>query len=164
MPTGGPFGANTIAVFTESGAYSANGTGNSRIYTTNVSLSVDLSQLASLDHLRFSFSAPQSTGNGFDSLTFQILKESSLIENQTFATLSAANAYFGGTTLDFGVINSGVIGTLDLQFNMSLTSHTVGDSFQFTGGVANIPEPGSVSLLVIGLSLFVLRRRHLRNS
>lgn len=84
---------------------------------SQVNLSINLSAIASVGNLLITLEGSSGSGNGFESLTFQIFKESSLIENDLFTNLSAATAFFSNRTLDFGLARSGVTGDLDLRLS-----------------------------------------------
>jgi hypothetical protein len=133
----GPFGADTLAIFTQS-AYSPLTTAVAATYTSDILLSLDPTQLSGVGGLKIGFYAPSSSGSGFDSLTLQVFKENSLVINQTFATLAAANAYFSGTAIDLGSNFTGVTGTLDLKVSMSLTADTNGDSYRFNSALGTV--------------------------
>jgi hypothetical protein len=129
------------------GSYAENGSGNSQTYSSNVSCSIDLSQLSSMQFLKIGLLDPEYTGEGFDSLQFLIQREDNIIENQTFTILSDALNYFDDNVLPFGAIENGVSGALDLNFSMLLTSNHVGDSFHMNFLIGNSPEGASAGFM-----------------
>jgi MYXO-CTERM domain-containing protein len=71
-------------------------------------------------------------GGGFDSLTFQVTREGTMVVNQTFATVAAATAFLDDHVLNLGSNGvANVSGALDLVFNLSMTTNDAGAGFQF---------------------------------
>jgi hypothetical protein len=133
----GPFAADTLAIFAQE-AYSPQTSALATTYTSDILLSLDPSQLPGVGGLQIGFYAPASSGGGFDSLTLQVFKENTMVINQTFLTLAAANTFFNGTITNLGSTTAGVIGTLDLKVSMSLTADTNADSYRFNSALGTV--------------------------
>jgi hypothetical protein len=168
------------------GSYAEDGSGNSQTFSSNVICGIDLSQLGSMQELKVGLLDPEYTGAGFDSLQFLIQREDSIIENQTFTTLTDALNYFDDNVLPFGAIDNSVSGSLDLTFSMQLTSSHVGDSFNMnflignspTGSMSGlfsmnsdsigidvipVPEPGTLALFAMAAAAWLMwSRKHRR--
>jgi hypothetical protein len=121
-----------LGLVTLGGNYSSGGTGN-RVYTSSATFAIDLGQLQTPRQelvLALLDASPQSSG--FDSLQFQVTREGSLVVNQTFMTLDAANAFFNDNAMRIGSNAADqVSGALDLVFSMTLTTNDVGAGFAF---------------------------------
>jgi hypothetical protein len=88
--------------------------------STSANYSIDVTTLQP-GKLLVEFLDPVSSGT-FTSLHFSITREGSVVENQTFATVAAANTYFDDHVLDLGALKSNVTGTLDLTFLLDITT------------------------------------------
>ena len=74
----------------------------------------------------------RTEGAGFDSLTFQVIREGVMVVNQTFITVAAAVTFLDNSVLDLGSNGVGnVSGNLDLVFDVSLTTNDAGAGFYF---------------------------------
>ncbi|MGD9504819.1 MAG: VPLPA-CTERM sorting domain-containing protein, partial [Syntrophobacteraceae bacterium] len=109
-----------------------------------------------------------STGSGFESLTFTISGENGTLFNETFQSFDLAEAFFNDNVLDFGIL-SGLVGddlSSTLTFVLSLTaSDASGYDFNFVYGAANsspVPIPGAVWLFGSGLAVLTGMRRSRR--
>ena len=89
-PTGLPVSASIV----QGAYYPGDGSGIAETFTSDLRLSIDLTQIADLEHLRIHLTSAESTGAGFSVLVFQIYKEGALIENDMFKDLTAAMAFF----------------------------------------------------------------------
>jgi hypothetical protein len=132
-------------------------------YTSTISETIDLAQLATKQHLIVGLYNPTVTRSGFDSLRFRIFDEGNALVDQTFADPTAALSYFNTQALDLGAIDAGVTGPLDLVFQLDVTARA-GDGFSLDLIAANatpgagVPEP-TTSVLAALAPLLVLRRR-----
>jgi hypothetical protein len=114
-----------------------------------------------LDHATF--------GSGFDSLEFKIREDGSILVDQAFTTLFAAESCFDDRVLDLGTFAFG--SDLHLVFDFNLVASDIGDGFgqDFILGAASrvvitprdMPEPGTLPLFGFGLAalLIIIRRR-----
>jgi hypothetical protein len=127
----------TFGLVVLGGRYPSGGSGAPRSMVSRAEFQVDLAQLPLTRNLRVGLIGSTSTGVGFDSLRFKILKEGVAIEDQTFASLAAAQTYFSDHLLDFGPIVAGVSGALDLTIEMTATSDANADSIVIEVLVAN---------------------------
>jgi hypothetical protein len=78
-----------------------------------------------------------SSGPEFTSLHFSITREGTIVEDQTFATMAAANTYFNDHALNLGPLKSGVTGALDLNFLLEMTTLDNGARYGISFLVAN---------------------------
>ena len=129
---------------------SKRGTGSGGTLESEIALSIDLTQIVSLSNLQIHFLNPVTSGNGFDSLTFQIFRENIIVESDTFTDVASATDFFTDHTLDFGPAGSGVTGNLDLEFLITLTGSQPGGGFGLSYTAA-VPEPETVGLLLSGI-------------
>ncbi len=156
--TGLPSGLSVTAAIVQGASYPGNGSGIPETFNSEVDLSIDLTQIANVGNLQIHLTDSASSGNGFDSLTFQIYKEGSVVESDVFANLALATAFFTDHTLDFGPAGSGVTGSLDLRFVFSLTGSGPGNGFigAFT---VDVPEPTIAGLFVCGVAVIIFSHR-----
>ena len=129
---------------------SKRGTGSGGTLESEIALSIDLTQIVSLSNLQIHFLNPVTSGNGFDSLTFQIFRENIIVESDTFTDVASATDFFTDHTLDFGPAGSGVTGNLDLEFLVTLTGSQPSGGFGLSYTAA-VPEPETVGLLLSGI-------------
>ena len=125
---------------------------------------------------RYAFSIDGSTGifvglldfTGYDSgapidLDFRISNFGTLLLDESFTSLTAADAYFTDHALQLGTFS----GDVDLLISFSLTSATMqgaGISYLVATGALTsaVPEPGSWAFLLAGLGVLgMLSRRHI---
>jgi len=95
----------------------------------------------------------QWTGNGFDSLLFEIMSGSTMVVDETFTSLSSAASFFDDHVIDVGSITPDSSGLLDLSFDFELTAHTPGEGFAIDLAIAAVPEPPSWLMLASALAL-----------
>jgi hypothetical protein len=129
------FPGNSSDIFglvTMGAAYSESGSGN-RTYTSTATFAIDLSlNFNPAQRLVVALLDRNSQGVGFDSMTFTITREGTMVVNQTFNTLATALAFFDDELLDLGSNGPlNVSGNLDLIFGLSLTTNDAGAGFQF---------------------------------
>jgi hypothetical protein len=114
-------------------------------------------------HLILGLLDPTSTGNGFDSLTFTMTENSDVVlQQETFITLAAADAYFTDNPIDLGPTAN----VLSIEFSMSVTTTSPGDSFyaslvygEATVNSNYVPEPSSTTFVLFLAGGTILRRR-----
>lgn len=134
----------------------------SESFDSQVSMTLFTAQLPELSHLEVGLlDGTITSGSGFESLTFVITVDSSIVESQIFTSLSDAQAYFHDHVLDLGAIDPDSP-FLDLSFELTLQSFGGGDGFNGQFVVGAIPEPSTWALLGGAIFLLwpVLRRRH----
>ena len=89
----------------------------------------------------------QVTGNGFDSATFQIERNGTLLVNQIFNDLAAAQSYFSNNLLSLLVVAG--FNELDLAFSETIRG---GGRFSFDyAAIAPTPVPPTLLLFATGL-------------
>jgi hypothetical protein len=140
-------------------AYPADGTGVSSTLTGKFSETIDLSQLANLQHLMVGLVNPAFTG-AFDTFRFLVTDNGMTAEDKTFTDVSSALAFFTDQTLDLGSL-AGMTGDVDLDFEFDFTSQQIDDSFAAelifgnttagSGPAVPVPAP----LIGFGLPVFV---------
>ena len=128
------------------GAYSAGGA-TTQTATDTLDLSVDLTQLAIRGDLILGLFDPTIEGTGFSSLTFTLTADGSIVENQTFTTVAAAEAFFTNDAIDLGSLASGPLSgnTLTLQATLAVSFTTAGQGVYF-GLITGDPPPASTAL------------------
>jgi PEP-CTERM motif len=82
--------------------------------------------------------------------------------DETFTDAALALAFFGDHVLDLGSFDRSQLSELSLSFSLELTSNDRGAHFITQLVFATVPEPGTFSLLAIGLALLSARGRALR--
>jgi hypothetical protein len=124
--------SDLLGLVTMGGSY-GEGTTGSRICTSSATFAIDLSSLPNpRQDLVLALLDTNAQGGGFDSMTFTVSREGSLVVNQTFATVAAANAFLNDNVLNLGSNGVGnVSGNLDLIFSLSLTTNDVGAGYSF---------------------------------
>jgi len=134
----------------------------SHTYSASIAISVDPSQVSTNGNLILGLSPAVVTGNSFDLIHFQVTEGSQVVQDKSFASLSAADAYFSNQSIDLGVPSSGS-GALELGFSLDVTAHDPGERFVESFLVA-IPEPSTALLVTAGLGgLAMIRRRSSRS-
>ena len=143
----------------------AQGASNTANGATTAVASIDLSRLPNNQDLLIGMFKPIASGNGFETLRFQVLVNRITRIDQSFTSLAGADAYFDGNTIDLGPIGGGGAGPLNLQFEMDISSHSgqgFEESFIFGNATlgSGVPEPsGLVILLSVGVGSLLRRRR-----
>ncbi|MGH7452546.1 MAG: PEP-CTERM sorting domain-containing protein, partial [bacterium] len=132
------------------GGYSHNGAGAPVTNTIVLDFEFDMSQFTR-DTLRIGFLDPAMQGNGFDEMRFQIFEEGALVFDQIFTDGAAALAFFNDRVIDLGNWMTGLSGNLDLEFRMDLTASNSADSFGASLVAGIVPEPGTFTLVALGL-------------
>jgi hypothetical protein len=105
--------------------------------------------------------APSFEGAELDSLRFQIWELGEVVVDETFTDAAVALAFFGDHVLDLGAFDASALSELSLGFVFELTSDDPGARFTTQLVFASVPEPGTLSLLAIGLALVSARARAL---
>ena len=116
-----------------------------------------MSQLKLSDPLQLGLFNPTSTGNGFDSLELIVHNDhdGSVVLDQTFSTLAAADAYFNGHVLSLGTLGalSGNGATASFDVALYLTATTPNDGFNSQMILAlGVPEPNALVLSAFALA------------
>jgi hypothetical protein len=134
LPDDNTAGLNSdlLGLVTMGGGYGEATTG-SRIYTSSATFAIDLSSLPNpRQDLVLALLDTNVQGGGFDSMTFQVTREGTMVVNQTFATVAAANTFLNDSVLNLGSNGVGnVSGNLDLIFSLSLTTNDAGAGYSF---------------------------------
>ena len=152
------------------GAYSGNGVGDLRTYSSSLSFDLDMSMLSSQQNLLVGFLGSSLYGtSGLNALSFRVEQEGILVVNKSFTDFSLAADYFSGNTLNLGDWSQGLSGDniLDLDFFFDLTSEEIGARAGFellvgnsTIGAAVVPIPATAWLFSSGfLGLLGLARK-----
>ena len=112
------------------GHYTSAGTG-SETTTASLDLTVDLTKLATREHLIVGLFGGQSTGSGVTNVTFTITGNNTTLLSISFNSASAAVAYFHDDAIDLGALTAPIYnsGTLTLHASLSVTSSSVGSGF-----------------------------------
>jgi len=128
--------------------------------------SVDLSQLTQLRSLKVGLLGAFALNNVFDQVHFTLSREGSdVLIDVTFTDGATAVAYFTDHVLDFGAINTGVTGDLDLAFTMEVATPANSGGLGFDllfgnfGPAVAITEPSTVGLVLLAGLLAVRLRR-----
>jgi hypothetical protein len=109
---------------------------------------IDLSQLARLQHLMVGLLDPVFTGT-FQTFQFLVTENGATVLDMTFTDPRSAKAFFSDDTIDLGSL-AGQTGSIDLGFGFDFTAQHVGDSFSSEllfgnttagSGVPTVPEP-----------------------
>ena len=131
--------SDIFGLATMGGSNTEGGSAASRIFTSSLNYSIDLTSLVNpRQNLLVGLLDTNVEGNGFDTLNFQVSREGVVVVNETFMTSAAAVNYFDTKVLDLGsngVVN--VSGNLDLIFTLSLTTNDAGAGFYFDMAFGN---------------------------
>ncbi|HEV2364573.1 MAG TPA: hypothetical protein VGS12_10310, partial [Caulobacteraceae bacterium] len=138
--------AAILAAGTEGALVPASAAGGD--YVATETLTLDASALSG--HLIIGLTGAQATGsagdtNDFSSLTFTVTVDGTTVATDTFASLSAAQAFFADNPIDAGAFASA--GGLKVQVSLDVTSATAGFGFsgQFVVGVTDGHAPPVVT-------------------
>jgi hypothetical protein len=127
--------------------------------TQTAQFQIDTTQLVGNDVLIGLLSGIPSSGHGFDSLSFTILENGGIVDQQIFPSPAAANAYFTDHLINLGAPAVGGDGSMDLEFDMSMNMSGSGDGYLANLVVGTVPEPGSVAMLGIYAAMLTARCR-----
>jgi hypothetical protein len=136
--------SDVFGIVTMGAAYGSNAAGN-RTYTSSATFEIDLTDLDNpKQDMLVAFLDTNVQGSGFDSMTFQVLREGSMAINETFTTLDDANAFFNDSVQNIGSNTTGILGNINLTFNLSLSTNDAGAgySFDLLFGNSTVVEPG----------------------
>ena len=95
--------------------------GTSKVFSALGSETIDLQQLPSHQHLFVGLLDPSGT-SGFDTLRFRLMVEGAVVIDQTFSDLNGAMGYFDDHSLDLGGIDAGVVGPLDVSWQLDMNA------------------------------------------
>jgi hypothetical protein len=140
----------------------SNGDGVSHTWTSSTTVSFSLAEPLSHD-LILGLLSTGYTGNGFDSLAFDVLDNGNEIFSAYYTSASVFAADLPDTAYDLGS-DSGVE---TLEFDMSLMTSAPGDSFQMSviygdGALGLVPEPCGALLMALPAFALCLRLRRRR--
>jgi hypothetical protein len=138
-------------------------------WTASTTMTLSVTTL-SQQHLILGLLNPQSTGNGFDSLTFTVTKNTTtVLQSVTFTSLANANAYFTNDAIDLG----SVTGLTSIKFQLSETTTAPTDSYDASlifgdatvnAGPVPTPEPATTALAGFLATGLLKRRRRGRGN
>ena len=125
--------SDVLGLVTLGGSTSENNAGSSRTMTGSVTYAIDLNELPNTrQQLLVGLLDSRVEGSGFDSFEFQISREGTIVVDETFTTVADATSYFDSQLLDLGSNDSAaVVGDLDLEFSIALTSDDPDAGFYF---------------------------------
>jgi hypothetical protein len=99
------------------------------------------------DLLRRVATSAHSLGKGFDSATFQISENGTVLEDKLFTDLASAQAFFSDNPI--GITLLAGLNTIRLSFNETISG---GDGFSFDyAAIAPVPLPPTLLLFAPGL-------------
>jgi len=124
--------------------------GGAHTYTSILDFDLDMSGFSG-DRLLVGLLDPVGEGSGFDSLRFRIFLENNTVLDQNFTTLANALSFFDDKRIDLGDWTSGLVGDLDLGFQLDITASVVNDGFHLNLVAGVVPVPPSVWLFGSGL-------------
>eukprot|EP01037_Dinobryon_pediforme_P007783 gene7783-7849_t len=112
------------------GRYSVAGT-MAETTTSTVTLSVDLNQLASRQHLLVGFYGGTAVGSGVTGVVLTIKANGSTLLSKSFASGAAAQTYFTNQAVDLGSLGAASYptGIANLSISLAVTGSTVGSGF-----------------------------------
>jgi len=144
----GPF---TIAL----GSMGAGGIGTSLTYAESATFDVNVAT----DHPIFTFDLldNKSLGKGFDSATFQISENGTVLENHLFTDLASAQAFFSNNLINLTLLAG--LNIVQLSFNEMISG---GDGFAFDYAAIAPTPPPTLPLFasgLVGLGLLGWRRK-----
>ncbi len=90
-----------------------------------------------------------ASGEGFDTLKFQVTVDGTIEALDTFTSLSVAEAFFSGNTLYLGAWGAA---TVDVEVSYWLTASEPGAGFGFTYNNVSVPEPSSWAMMLLGFA------------
>jgi hypothetical protein len=139
------FAADSVAVVL--GSMGAGGVGGSISYQelANFSVSVATDPLFTVDLLD-----NKSAGKGFDSATFQIIENGTVIENHLFTDLASAQAFFSDNLINLTLLAG--LNIIQLSFSEKISG---GDGFAFDYAAISpiiTPLPTTLPLFATGLA------------
>jgi hypothetical protein len=139
------------------GASTPVGTGIPDTYTSSIDFGIDVTGFTSSQHLLVGLFNPVFDGPSFDSLSFRILEGENVLDQQTFTSQSAAQAYFTDHVFDFGPIPNFGTSSIDVAFDLTFAASSPGSAFRTEAAVGTVvPEPSGVVLLSTGLASLAL--------
>jgi hypothetical protein len=106
-------------------------------YSVSASYAFDVTTMTS-GRLIIGLLDPTSSSTEFSSLEFSIEREGTIVEFQYFTAVADANLYFNDRLLDLGPLKSGVMGTLDLTFNLEMTGYDNGARYGVNFLIADV--------------------------
>jgi hypothetical protein len=116
------FGASPsfFAVGELEGAHSAGGSASQTV-NSEISMTVDLTQLAARHDLMIGLFNGTEVGAGFTSLTFDLTADGNDLVHQVFSSVAAAVTYFSDNAIDLGSLASGALSANTLSLTATLT-------------------------------------------
>jgi hypothetical protein len=134
----------------------AGGIGTSLSYAESAIFDVNIAT----DHPVFTFDVldNKSLGKGFDSATFQISANGTVLDNQVFTDLASAQAFLSNNLINITLLAG--LNIIQLSFNEMISG---GDGFSFDySAIAPTPVPPTLLLFasgLVGLGLLGWRRK-----
>jgi hypothetical protein len=141
------------------GGAADSGSGASLVYTSMVEFELDI--VPSDGDLLIGLLDPVTKNGGFDSLHFQVFVEGNLEFDEIFATSGDATTFFNDQILTVSDWSMGLVGVLDLKFQLDLTASTAGDGFYMNFVTGTVPVPPALWLFgsALGLLGWIRRRK-----
>ena len=127
--------ARIFAVGAQGGAYSFDANSQEHTYLSAISYTIDATLFTG--NLVAGLVDTRVFGSGFLSLAFSVVIDATTVVSQNFASVAAANAYFGDQALNLGAVTP--VSNLVVTFNLELTSTTEGAGYgvQYLFGTTN---------------------------
>ncbi|MGJ3629704.1 hypothetical protein AB5I41_28000 [Sphingomonas sp. MMS24-JH45] len=150
-PIKAAFGSTPIVVGQIGGAHTAAGS-DSQMTQSRVSMSVDLTKMATQGNLIVGFDSGKLIGGGFDTLQLYVGVENRQVLNMTFTSAADALAFFNDHAIDLGALTTLVPDkVLDLDIVLYVTSKTAGGGFETAFIVGHPPAQGASHLGEVGV-------------
>jgi hypothetical protein len=146
-------GAEVMMYGAAGAAYAPDGSGSGTDkFVVNLAIRVDQQTFSSPEHFYLAFLDPVSTGDGFDQMTLNVRRGSSVLMAQSFATVAQAIAFFDDGTADLGFWTQ----TSDIQLALEFLISKPGDGFfvDVLAGTANssiVPLPAAGWFFLTGM-------------
>jgi hypothetical protein len=147
---------NQLGLMWLGGLYPDAASGAQETFSSSASFTIDPSEIM-FGELKVGLQDGMATGNGFDALDFRIIVNGLLMAQQEFTTLGEALAYFDDKVLSLGNVFADASGFLNIEFDLAVTGHNLGDGFAIDLALASVPEPNEVALVGLGLGLVVFQ-------
>jgi hypothetical protein len=161
-------GGNQLGLVWLGGLYTGDASGSPATFTTSANYEVNRPGIVGSD-LRVGLQDAMATGNGFDSLDFQIVLDGATVVNWDFTSPSdvlscgTALSCFDDQVLNLGQVLPNSSGLLDLDFDLAVTAHVPGEGFAVDLAFATVPEPPTWLCFIVGsaglLAFRTIRRR-----
>jgi hypothetical protein len=119
------------------GAFYASTASGAQEYRSSIDWTLDTTTISG--NLIVGLLDSQTLGTGFTSLNFTIIENGRTVENDTFTSLSAAQAFFTNHVLDLGTFASGPTLSLGMNFDLITSAAASGFGEDFLVGATVVP-------------------------